>query len=198
METITYQIQPKDESNIQELAKEGELISLREELGLDPLKLKDKNSDLFRFRKITEEEHNIYSVLFPQKAAINDYDQFIPLDVLSALKEFKETCPYRIVDDKFTVWHAKDYDPDPILTASVRTENDEYSFANAVFLIARWGEALKPFEELKEIAFKKWKNARLHNLKSTVRKINNLIEETEGCEFITNKDVDLQVYGMGI
>jgi len=178
MITEIYKIEPTNGADIQQLAKDGENMSLREELGLAPLKLKDENADFFRFRKMTEEEGKVYKVLFPNKTSINKYREFIPNDVLGALVEFKRTCPHHHVKEA-QVWHVKDYDPDPILTVDCRTENDEYEFSNATFIIGRWGEALEDFATLKAKAFSEWKSKRTDKLNRIIEDVQLELRKTE-------------------
>ena len=183
MITEIYKIEPTDGSDIQQLAKDGENLQLREELGLDPLPLKEDNADFFRFRKMTQEEGNVYDVLFPEKTSISLYREFIPNDILQALVEFKNTCPfYHIQEAK--VWHAKDYDPDPILTVSCRTEKDDYSFVNATYIIGRWGEALESFATLQAKAFKQWKEKRITQLSDIIEEAQLALRKAEKAQSI--------------
>ena len=184
METEVYQIAPKNGTNIQELAKDGELLALREKLELPALELQNPNAEFFRFRKMTEDESNVFKVLFPVETEVEKYKEFLPLEVLQALEEFKATCPHRMVKPAM-VWHAKDYDPDPILSIAVRTEYDKYEFPDAVYLIARWGEALLPMEQLERMAFQKWKAKRLTDLRRITREVASLLLDTQEAECVT-------------
>lgn len=154
MKVETYEVEVLEGDTIQQLAQEGEALTLREELGLADISKKEGNENIFRFRSITEEEKATYSILFPKEIDVKKYDKFIPLEAMQALKEFKETCPHKIVTIK--VWDAKDYDPDPVLIAGCYVGSDDYSFVNKEFIIARWGLALKPLEELIPMAIKKY------------------------------------------
>lgn len=177
METEVYSIQPKNGSDIQELAKDGAMLSLREELGLPELQTKEAGGDFFRFRKMTEDENKVFSVLFPVKTKVAEYKELIPLEALQALKEFQDTCPH-VIHGSPVVWHARDYDPDPILSVEVKTDpNNEW--ARAVYLVARWGEALLPMEQLERMAFDRWKNKRVEALRKGLRDIKVALEDAE-------------------
>ncbi len=189
-----FEIEPASGVEIADLAKEGQNIQLREELGLPEVERKDENAPIFNFRPITEEENKVYSILFPVKTEIKDYKKLIPTEVLEAAKAFQDSCPHRIVEE-FEIWDAKDYDPDPILTVGVRTQNDEYDFANKIYLIARWGIALENFEVLKKKAFEKWKGERSDSLNKAIIKMKSELKIVKNAYSIGNVE-DISFYGL--
>jgi hypothetical protein len=179
-----YRIQATANGELADLIQDGENILLREQLGLAPVLRKEENAKPFVFRKMTDEEHKVFKLLFPNDTKIESYDEFIPSDVLEALKEFNETCPYKISSSGVRVWHAKEYDPDPVLVCGVRTVDDAYDFENAKILIARWGDALPPFETLKEKALAKWKAVRRVSLRKIARDVAAAEETLDALEDI--------------
>lgn len=184
MQTEVYRTTIKKSDPNESALYEGENSVLREELGLPELKRNKSNSDIFQFRQMSEEEGKVFGFLFPCSTVIEDYNEFIPNEVLEAYKEFKDTCPYRVI--KIKVMHVKTYDPDPLLVADVRIKDSNYDFPDAQIIIARWGDALEPFEKLREKAVKLWKAARLASLKKIQRQVSMAIEEMQDIDTITN------------
>jgi hypothetical protein len=135
---------------------------------LPPVEL--KNNAPFRYRLITSEEKKVFQVLFPKITELNKYTDFIPNEVLEAMKEVQDTCPFKLVSHPY-VMSPKEFDPDPVLVCPVRTVDDKYNFSNAEILVARWGSSLLPFEELREKAVKLWKASREIALRKIQRRV---------------------------
>jgi len=187
MITETYKI-TKNNSEIEEMLEDGNIQLLREELGLPPVTRKEAAAP-FKFRPITKEEMNVFKILFPKETLIENYKEFIPEEVLQEVADFKQTCPFREL--RFKVMSPKDYDPDPVMVCDLRDTNDEYSFANKTYLIARWGDALKPFEQLKEIATNMYKKQRAIALKAILRDAQYGLTELEDIEMATLDNVNM-------
>lgn len=190
MITETYRI-TKNNVELDDLLEDGENQLLREQLGLQPVERKTETAAPFKFRPITTEEMNVFKILFPASTAIESYKNFIPNEVLEELVAFKETCPYRIID--LTVMHPAEYDPDPVLVAGVRTENDNYNWANKIYIIARWGDALAPFVELREKAVELFKKQRLQALVNIKRQVALAIEDLDTFDLSNNRNIDIPV-----
>mgnify|MGYP003627735045 CR=1 FL=1 len=169
------------------LVADGENALLRDSLELPEMKLKDSNAAPFKFRPITETESKVFKILFPVDTALEKYDSFVPNEVLEALKDFRDTCPTRLQGAP-RVWHAKDYDPDPVLVQGFQ-ENPDYNFTSGYYLIARWGKALLPFEELEFTAFHHWRAQRLNKLRAMKQELKAAIKLTKNSESI-NGDVN--------
>jgi hypothetical protein len=91
---------------------------------------------------MTALEAAVYGTVYPQATGVERYSAGpIPLRVLQVIAHA------RTLFEKVVIWHPKEYDPDPVLVGI----NGEYS-KEEVFLLARWGDALAPFEELQERA----------------------------------------------
>ncbi len=95
------------------------------------------------YQRMTQTEAQVYGVLFPEEKSVFEYDVGpIPLRVLQVVAHGKA------IFHEMTVWYPQTSDPDPVLVA--RLADEEWNAPP--FLLARWGEALEPFETLYERA----------------------------------------------
>lgn len=167
MQVEKYRVERPSEDEMSNLANEGNITHLREELGLDT----GQEKGICPFRKISKQERLVFSWLFTRAKDLTNYDDFIPAEVLEAAVEFRNTFGGRLLC--FKVWFTAEYDPDPVLVAECRSEEDGYTFPESVYLIARWGDALKPFEELEKMAVKLWRNTNKVLLQQKLQLVEN-------------------------
>lgn len=124
-----------------------ELIALSEKLGLSGQKklLNGDPTSTFPYRKMTQEEDRVYSVMLTGKCSLNQFEEsVIPLRVLqiaSHAEQFPETRHMK-------VWYSPSQ-PDPILVGM----QSEYS--GPTFILARWGDVLDSFHIVKQKALAK-------------------------------------------
>lgn len=149
MEIQTYEVteattEGRDSFEIEEAAK-----ALIEELGLEGqqelLREPDDSgvSTRIPYQKMTATERAVYSTLYPQRDSPEKYSSGpIPLRVLQVVAHA------RTLFDHLEIWGPAEYDPDPVL---VGINGSTYNPTD-VFLLARWGDALAPFDELRERA----------------------------------------------
>lgn len=150
MQTIQVETYEERELNLgdelNDLALQGQRTLLIEELHLGGQRDLE-NGKTHAFRYITEEEKFVFEMLFPNKTCIMNYgDAPIPLRVMEIAAEVKRLDhPHmRFLE----VWHPAKGIDDPVLVAR------DKPYGQHIFLLARWGKALRPFEELKEMAIK--------------------------------------------
>lgn len=191
MITELYRITDVPSDELAALIEDGNNALLRESLGLPPLEL--KSSTPFRYRFITDEEKKVFRVLFPKRTNLKSYTGFVPNEVLEAMQEVKSTCPYRMAEQPY-IMSPLEYDPDPVLVCPVRTENDQYNFVNREILVARWGDALLPFEQLRVKAVTLWKSRREQVLKKLHRELTNAIEDLANLQEITETDTPVMYH----
>jgi hypothetical protein len=48
-----------------------------------------------------------------------------------------------------------------------------------MYLLARWGASLRPYEEVREIAIKLWKESRIARAKQTIKDTQRKLEDVE-------------------
>ncbi len=122
------------------------------ELGLSKqLELAEVKSSPIPFEFMNSVTLRVYETLCPLKTKYQDYSKTpIPIEVLSliALSE-KESYFNRI-----EIWY-DDKTPDPLVVGF--KEVSQYNHDK--YLIARWGDVLRPFAELKEKAITVFKNS---------------------------------------
>lgn len=150
MQVETYEVESKGDDEIQILASDGEAAMLIESLGLDGQKamLNKDSGDFFPYRKITKEEHAVFKTLFTNRCEAKSYkDGPIPLRVLQLMSHAKELHHPDLA--YFEVWYPEAGHDDPVLVGR------KTYYQDPVYLLARWGNALDPFEALQEKAVKK-------------------------------------------
>lgn len=147
MQVETYEVTEMTTEGRDSFEIEAEAQALIEEMGLDGQKslLRQTDPDVgtkerIPYRLMTNEERGVYKALYPETATMDQYAAGpIPLRVLQvgahAVKLF----------DKVEVWFPSTSDPDPLLVGCVEAGD---------YLLARWGDALAPFEDLKDRAIK--------------------------------------------
>lgn len=143
MKVETYEITETSSDGTVDMLDE-QAVALVNKLGLDGQKKLVENSGtgtkiLLPYQEMATNERHVYELLFPQKTTVEVYESGpIPLRVLQVIAFAKD------LFDKLEVWcpstRAKD---DPIL---VGRKGDQWSGKR--YLLARWGDALKPFPEL--------------------------------------------------
>lgn len=137
------------------------------------------------FRRMTEVENKVYSLLFPEQTRVEKFDtEIIPIRVLEALQEATDTKQFTACE----IWHSRTRKEDPILIGLIgeknpQTWNPDYMNITGRFLIARWGEALLPFEKLLEQAKKLWLNKEQVSIKRQIaeyeERLSSLKEQAE-------------------
>ena len=143
-----------------EMAADGTAAELINALGLEGQKklIDTKTSTRVAFRRMTEVEKDVYELLFPEKSDVFRFDtEIIPIRVMEILKTAKELDQFVT----FEVWHSRTKKEDPVLVGIMgekqpQSWNANYINVTARFLIARWGDALLPFEKLREQAKALW------------------------------------------
>jgi hypothetical protein len=96
------------------------------------------------YPKMTAQERAVYRAIFPTTTPVCKYNAgILPVRVMQVFEHARGL--FRLVE----VWHAPVTHPDPIMIGC--QEAHSHSSEN-IFLLARWGNALKPFAELIEEA----------------------------------------------
>ena len=95
------------------------------------------------YRKMTAQEQHVYRVLCPVTTVLTEYGEMLmPLRILQVAAHAISLGFF----ERIEVWHIKNGDQriDPVLVGITK----ESSYREGVYLLARWGEVLKPFAEL--------------------------------------------------
>jgi len=112
-------------------------IALIIQLGLIGQTKLTKDDSICPYRRMTISEQKIYETIFTSKTKVEEYESGpIPLRVLQIIADAKKYPQIGILH----IWHEADAAiKDPILVG-----HDQYKY----WILARWGDALAPFEEL--------------------------------------------------
>lgn len=143
MKVETYEVELVSQNEMQALANEGETIELIESLGLDGQKtlMNPETKTVIPYRHMTKQERFVFRTLFPNKCCVKEYKAGpIPLRVLQVIAHVK-TLAHKDMS-YLEVWYPEQGIDDPVLVARPS------SYADPVFLLARWGKALDPFAKL--------------------------------------------------
>lgn len=159
----TYEATETDELGFAEDRDEAE--ALCKQLGLEGQKRFFRSKEEGRenscpYRKMTREEMTVYRVLCPQKTSIENYsDGPIPVRVLQVATHAKEFF------GKIEVWHPENADiKDPVLVGENRLDNGDQE----KFILARWGEVLLSFGELRALAGKIYRETIIGKLETAI------------------------------
>lgn len=186
MKVETYEVE-QENTEIAQLAADGESAMLIEKLGLNGQKtlMNTDTGTMLPYRLITKEENAVFSTLFPIKTRIEEYKSGpIPVRVLQVAAFVKELgrSDMKILE----VWHPEDAKDDPVLVAR------EESWRGTIYLLARWGQALLSFDELREKAVEKLKAVCVGKLKKARAEVESELAHVE--DSIRAKMADGDVY----
>jgi len=128
------------------------------------------------YPKLDSHERAVYAALYPTKDRLDQYSAgAIPLRVLQVIEHAKKHSFF----ENLYVWHSKRFDPDPILVGRNGNEWD-----GKWYILARWGDALKPFKELAELArvtlYTEWEReckAKIGECQAFIQRLESNIEE---------------------
>lgn len=194
MKVETYEIELVEQDEMQRLAAEGETATLIEELGLNGQTKLIGGTDIkpFPYRIMTAEEFKVFQLLFPIMTKLEDYSSdLIPLRVLQVAAHCKST---GFLDKGLWIMHPEDARLDPILCGKTTIPGQQWG--ERIYLLARWGTALKPFNQLREQAKKLWTVIRTVSLKKAAQSI--AMYQTQVAEdselYFSGKSVETSVY----
>lgn len=139
-----------------------------EELGLtEQLALSTPGKSPIPFESMNTVSNRVYTTLCPAKVKYKTYRKTaIPLEVLSLIALAEKEHYFEEIE----IWY-DDKTPDPLAVGILKAQ----TWDREMFLIARWGDVLRPFEELKEKAMQIYKNTSLLNLRKNLAETNEKI-----------------------
>jgi hypothetical protein len=111
-----------------------------------------ESTETFCYRKMTLQEDAVYGAICPSRTKLVEYaDSLMPLRVLQIAAHAKSL---NVFDD-LVVWHPENADMrDPVLVGVQKIKNQWGGTDDHLYLLVRWGTALKPFVECVEEARK--------------------------------------------
>lgn len=160
-----------------------------EELGLTgQLSLMTDGKSPIPFECMNEAVKRVYETLCPMKEKYKTYHKTaIPLEVLSLIALAEKESYF----DEIEIWF-DDKTPDPLAVGTVKdgTWNKKY------YPIARWGDVLRPFDELKTKAIAVYKNTQRLQLSGNIAEMQNRLANLE-INVERYFDVQIESYSVG-
>jgi hypothetical protein len=143
-----------------------------EELGLDgQLSLMKEGKSPIPFECMNEVQKRVYETICPAKEDYKRYNKTaIPLEVLSLIALSEKENYF----DGIQIWY-DDKSPDPIAVGMKKQEEWSFKF----YPIARWADALRPFDELKKMALARYTSTQTLNLKKKIAEAQQKLQDVE-------------------
>lgn len=147
MQVETYEVTEETTEGRPKAEVDAVSLQLIEDLGLDGQRQllvgsddEDVGTQLIPYRRMTEQEVVVYQECFKDRGAVEAYSAGpIPVRILQVIAHAKT------LFEDIEVWGPRVHDPDPLL---VGRRTPERGYGTEYYLLARWGEALVPFEDL--------------------------------------------------
>ena len=159
------------------LDKWNELIS---ELGLEgQQKIVTGEKSPIPFMPINSSLKSVFETLLPRKVQVSNYDVTpIPVEILSLVALSKNENYF----DKMEIWY-DDKSPDPACIG-MRFRNDTdrqkgHTWNMEYYLIGKWGDVRKSFEELKEMAVRRYRIIRTNELNKYIKNYQRELEDMD-------------------
>lgn len=149
---------PDLDENIEEYKTKAALLEMDVSKGVIP------------FPTLNRAEINTWETYCPNKQALETYKDTVPLEVLRLATIVKEKGWFH----KIEVWSENKEQIDPVLIGVLNGD-----WGSPRFLLARWGLSLKPYEEVRDLVKKMWKEARENKCKDTIKKAERGLEDID-------------------
>ena len=135
------------------------------------------------FQLFTKEQAGVYGVICPHRENIT-IDKIGEYPLPDRVKEIVNLIQVETPPRFYTyeIWHADQFEiKDPILLGRIKdpTTNPTYTWYDKFYLIARWGDELKPFKELKEKAIGFMKEHSIASALKLKAMVNTYLENPE-------------------
>lgn len=177
MQVETYEIEELKGSEATTMAADSEAIELAQKLGLEgQLSLcNTETATRNPYKTMTALENLVYGTIFRSTTKVENYRSgIIPLRVLQVIAHCRENQLFHHLE----IWHPTDRkETDPILVGHLTA--NPWDTGNGVFLLARWGDCLLPFEQLAEKAKVIWKSKMRQELTEAVARAKICLEQVE-------------------
>ena len=144
-----------------------------EELGLGgQLELASTDKSPIPFEAMNTVSQRVYETLCPDKVKYKEYKRTtIPLEVLGFIHLSVNEGYFKEIE----IW-SDDKTPDPLAVGY--NQAGEWG-AKDYFIIARWGDVLRPFEELKDLAIKRYINSQRISLQNKISDYTNKLNTVD-------------------
>lgn len=168
-----------DQDKLEEWKKKCEELGLENQIALTQ---KEKSPIPFEFMNTVTQR--VYETLCPTKVGYKQYSKtVIPLEVLGLIHLSINEGYFETIE----IWY-DDKTPDPLAVGKRKQAGSTYMYDH--YTIARWGDVLRPFEELKEKAIDTFTNSSRITLQG---KMSDLANKLTNVEINTLRYFDAQV-----
>jgi hypothetical protein len=119
------------------------------------------------FALFTKEQSGVYGVVCPHKETVSP-EKIVDYPLPDRVKDIVKMVELDKRFYMYEVWHSDAYEiKDPILVGRIKDPtNPTYNWYDKFYLIARWGEELQPFADLKKKAIEFMKE---HSIASALK-----------------------------
>lgn len=145
-----------------------------QELGLESqLTLAQEGKSPIPFAFMNQVTKRVYETLCPMKVELIKYSKTpIPLEVLGLIQLSQREKYFKSIE----IWY-DDRSPDPLAVG--RVQKDNYTWNDNFYLLARWGDVLRPFEELKRMAIKVFTESKRIELSRNIVRLESELKNLE-------------------
>lgn len=130
----------------------------------------DVSNRIIPFPNLSKAEIHTWETYCPQKTDLKEYKQVIPIEVIRLAEEIKK----RNYFYKIQVWEENKEEVDPVMIGVFKGD-----YSSPLYLLARWGAALKPYEVIRDIAKKMWKENKTARLNEEIKKAQRQLEDMD-------------------
>lgn len=176
MEIVIYE-QPELSDTLFDNESIDEHKRLMEELGINPDSVNQPTKSPCPYPIMDKVTREMFKILLPEKYVLSKYNRApIPLKVL-------QRCKHAVDEEYFDKIYIRTSSemPDPIVYGfRYNSDHDrvkEYTWNGKEYLIARWGDVLRPFTELWELARKVLYQNRKMSLESSIAHDKHQLEQ---------------------
>lgn len=157
---------------IYETEKLDEWKELCSGLGLEnQLNLAETNKSPVPFEFMNEVSKRVYQTLCPTIVKYREYKKTpIPLEVLGLIKLSEDEHYF----DEIQIWY-DDKSPDPLVVGIIKSSD----YGRDEYLIAKWADVLRPFDELRQMAITRYKSTSILKLKAKISDTQNKLDNVE-------------------
>lgn len=143
-----------------------------QELGLEnQLALAETNKSPVPFEFMNEVSKRVYETLCPTSVKYREYKKTpIPLEVLGLIKLSEDEKYF----DEIQIWY-DDKSPDPLVVGLIKTSE----WGHDRYLIAKWADVMRSFEELRQMAIARYKASSALTLKRKISEAQNKLDNVE-------------------
>ena len=130
----------------------------------------DVSKGIIPFPELSRAEVNTWEVYCPQKTKLNEYNKVIPIEVIRLAEIVKNKNFFHHLE----IWEESKEQVDPIMVGVL-----DDSWNSPKYLLARWGLSLLPYEQIRDMAKKIWKESRKAKLEQEIRSNTRKLEDIE-------------------